>query len=131
WSPSLPSWSTASCRNSSSPASRSVRPRADLSEPILGARLPHIAYGGDYNPDQWPESVWEEDIRLMQEAGVNLVSLGIFAWSRLEPEAARYEFDWLGRIMDMLHQGGVRVDLATATARSEEHTSELQSLRHL
>ena len=78
--------------------------------------MPHIAYGGDYNPDQWPESVWEEDIRLMQEAGVNLVSLGIFAWSRLEPEAARYDFDWLDRIMDMLHQGGIRVDLATATA---------------
>jgi len=52
----------------------------------------------------------------MREAGVNLVSLGIFAWSRLEPEAARYEFDWLDRIMDMLHAGGVRVDLATATA---------------
>src|SRR5207245_10969115 len=65
----------------------STRPSARVSGgPLLGERLPHIAYGGDYNPDQWPESVWEEDIRLMQEAGVNLVSLGIFAWSRLEPE---------------------------------------------
>ena len=36
-------------------------------------RLPHIAYGGDYNPDQWPEEVWEEDVRLMQESGVNMV----------------------------------------------------------
>jgi len=52
----------------------------------------------------------------MQEAGVNLVSLGIFSWSRLEPEAAKYDFDWLDRIMDMLHQGGISVDLATATA---------------
>jgi beta-galactosidase len=79
-------------------------------------RLPHIAYGGDYNPDQWPEEVWEEDVRLMHESGVNLVSLGIFSWSRLEPQQGRFDFAWLDRIMDMLHEGGVRVDLATATA---------------
>src|SRR6266849_7689558 len=84
--------------------------------PLLGERLPHIAYGGDYNPDQWPEHVWEEDIRLMREAGVNLVSLGIFSWSRLEPTQGEFELSWLDRIMDMLHEGGVRVDLATATA---------------
>ena len=84
--------------------------------PLLGARLPHILYGGDYNPDQWPESVWEEDVRLMQEASVNIVSLGIFSWSRLEPAAANYDFEWLDRIMDMLHGAGVSVDLATATA---------------
>jgi beta-galactosidase len=52
----------------------------------------------------------------MQEAGVNLVSLGIFSWSRLEPEAAKYDFDWLDRIMGMLHEAGISVDLATATA---------------
>ncbi|TMC09296.1 MAG: hypothetical protein E6J30_04335, partial [Chloroflexi bacterium] len=51
--------------------------------PLLGTRLPHILYGGDYNPDQWPERVWDEDVHLMQEAGVNLVSLAIFSWSRL------------------------------------------------
>ncbi len=73
-------------------------------------------YGGDYSPDQWPERVWAEDVRLMQEAGVNLVSLGIFAWSRLEPSEGSFDFDWLDRIMDMLHAGGVSVDLATATA---------------
>ncbi|MFC7649447.1 beta-galactosidase [Streptosporangium lutulentum] len=43
-----------------------------------------IAYGGDYNPEQWPEEVWHDDVRLMREAGVNLVSLGIFNWSLLE-----------------------------------------------
>ena len=79
-------------------------------------RLPHIAYGGDYNPDQWPEEVWEEDVRLMQVSGVNLVSLSIFSWSRLEPQQGTFDFGWLDRIMDMLHEGGVRVDLATATA---------------
>jgi len=60
--------------------------------------------------------VWEEDIRLMQESGVNLVSLGIFSWSRLEPTQGKHDFDWLDRIMDMLHEGGIHADLATATA---------------
>jgi len=78
--------------------------------------LPHILYGGDYNPDQWPERVWDEDVHLMQEAGVNLVSLAIFSWSRLEPSEGKYDFAWLDRIMDKLHAGGIAVDLATATA---------------
>jgi beta-galactosidase len=87
-----------------------------MNEPLLGKRLPHLLYGGDYSPDQWPEDVWPEDVRLMREAGVNLVSLGIFAWSRLEPSAGAFDFEWLDRIMNMLHEGGVSVDLATATA---------------
>lgn len=78
--------------------------------------LAHLAYGGDYNPEQWPESVWEEDVRLMQEAGVNLVSLGIFAWAKLEPQPGVYDFAWLDRIIDQLHAGGVQIALATATA---------------
>jgi beta-galactosidase len=84
--------------------------------PLLGKRLPHLLYGGDYSPDQWPEEVWPEDVRLMREAGVNLVSLGIFAWSRLEPKEGKFDFEWLDRIMNLLHEGGVSVDLATATA---------------
>ena len=84
--------------------------------PLLGDRLPHIVYGGDYYPDQWPEQVWDEDVRLMQEAGVNMATLAVFAWSRIEPYEGRYVFDWLDRVMDLLHAGGIAVDLATATA---------------
>ena len=76
----------------------------------------HLAYGGDYNPEQWPESVWSEDARLMQEAGVNLVSVGIFAWSRIQPTPKTWDFGWLDRVLDHLHARGVRVCLATATA---------------
>ena len=78
--------------------------------------MPHIFYGGDYNPEQWPEEVWKEDVRLMREAGVNLVSLGIFSWARLEPRPGEYDFGWLDRIMDLIYEHGVMVDLATATA---------------
>jgi beta-galactosidase len=75
-----------------------------------------LCYGGDYNPEQWPESVWDEDIALMNEAGVNLVSVGIFSWARLEPREGEYDFGWLDRVLDRLHEGGVSVNLATPTA---------------
>jgi beta-galactosidase len=78
--------------------------------------LPGIAYGGDYNPEQWPEEVWREDVALMREAGVNLVTLGVFAWSRLEPEPGRFDLAWMDRVIELLHAGGISVDLATATA---------------
>ena len=74
-------------------------------------RVPHMLHGGDYNPDQWlhePE-VLAEDLRLMQAAGVNAVSLGIFAWAALEPEEGRHTFDWLDRTMDDLYAHGVHV----------------------
>jgi beta-galactosidase len=78
--------------------------------------FPHIIYGGDYNPDQWPEETWLEDAQLMREAGVNLVSLGIFSWAKLEPRPGEFDFAWLDRLMDLLNAHGVSVNLATPTA---------------
>jgi beta-galactosidase len=75
-----------------------------------------IWYGGDYNPEQWPEAIWAEDARLMREAGVTMVSVGIFSWAMLEPREGEFDFGWLDRVIDVLHAAGVRVDLATATA---------------
>ena len=79
-------------------------------------RLGKIGYGGDYTPEQWPEPVWREDVRLMREAGVNLVSVGIFAWALLEPVPGEYDFGWLDRIIALLHDAGIAVNLATPTA---------------
>ncbi len=75
-----------------------------------------LAYGGDYNPEQWPEEVWAEDVRLMQQAGVTTVSLGIFSWGLLETADGVYDFGWLDRILDLLHAHGITVALATPTA---------------
>ena len=75
-----------------------------------------MLYGADYNPDQWPEEVWDDDVRLMREAGVNIVSLGIFAWSRIQPAEDVWDFEWLDRVIEKLHAGGIQVNLATATA---------------
>ncbi|SER10412.1 beta-galactosidase [Gracilibacillus ureilyticus] len=78
--------------------------------------MPHIAFGGDYNPEQWSEEVWLEDARLMQEAGVNLVSVAIFSWSVIEKKEGQFDFAWLDKILDILHSHGIGVALATATA---------------
>ncbi|MEU8313834.1 beta-galactosidase [Micromonospora sp. NPDC048887] len=75
-----------------------------------------LCYGGDWNPEQWPPGVWREDVALMRAAGVNLVTVGVFAWSRLEPEPGRYTLGWLDRVLDLLHAGGIRAALATPTA---------------
>ncbi|HEY5223233.1 MAG TPA: beta-galactosidase [Microbacteriaceae bacterium] len=75
-----------------------------------------ILFGGDYNPEQWSEEVWHDDIRLMRQAGVNTASVGIFAWSSIEPEEGRYEFGWLDRIIRLLHENDIGVILATPTA---------------
>ena len=55
----------------------SKRRKHSWPQPLKGAES-RLWYGGDYNPDQWPEEVWDDDIRLMKKAGVNLVSVGIF-----------------------------------------------------
>ncbi|XVU30077.1 beta-galactosidase [Actinoplanes sp. CA-054009] len=75
-----------------------------------------IEYGADYNPEQWPREVWDDDVRAMREAGVTIVSLAIFSWARIEPADGRYDFAWLDEVMDLLHANGISVDLATATA---------------
>ncbi|MEU4607388.1 beta-galactosidase [Kribbella sp. NPDC023972] len=78
--------------------------------------MTRLWYGGDYNPEQWDPAVWKEDVDLMRQAGVNLVTVGVFSWSSLEPSPGVYEFGWLDRVLDQLHDAGVSVDLATPTA---------------
>jgi beta-galactosidase len=90
---------------------------ADLSEP---RRFPWIAdgiaFGGDYSPEQWSPEVWREDVRLMQAAGVTTVSVGIFSWGLLEVADGVFDWAWLDEVLDLLHEGGVGVNLATPTA---------------
>lgn len=75
-----------------------------------------ILYGGDYNPEQWDRETWREDVRRMAEAGVNLVTVGVFSWARYEPRPGVRDLDWLVEVLDLLHAAGIGVDLATPTA---------------
>lgn len=90
-------------------------PAAGTPRPVLPG-LRGIGYGADYNPEQWPESTWAEDVRLMAEAGVSLVTLGVFAWAKLQPAPGGLTAGWLDRVLDLLAAAGIQVDLATATA---------------
>jgi beta-galactosidase len=79
-------------------------------------RVRHILYGGDYNPDQWPEEVQEQDPRLMRLAGWNVATFPVFAWAHLNPAEGVYTFDWLDRTVERLTRAGVDLCLCTATA---------------
>lgn len=76
-----------------------------------------LLHGGDYNPEQWldmPE-ILEKDIKLMKEAGINTVTMGVFSWTTHEPTEGKISFDWLSPIMDKLYDNGIYTILATPT----------------
>ncbi|MGN1368364.1 MAG: beta-galactosidase [Aristaeellaceae bacterium] len=75
-----------------------------------------VLYGGDYNPEQWPEETWSEDMRLLKRAHIDVLTLNVFSWAALQPDETHYDFARLDRIMDMVHQNGFKVCLATSTA---------------
>lgn len=81
----------------------------------LNEKLKGMWHGCDYNPDQWidyPE-VLEKDIELMKKSHCNVMSVGIFAWSRLEPQEGVFDFQWLDNVIDRLYENGVYTILAT------------------
>ncbi|MCK6064905.1 MULTISPECIES: beta-galactosidase [Microbacterium] len=84
-----------------------------------------IWYGCDYNPEQWDAATIDEDLRLMREAGVNLVTLGVFAWAIIEPAPGEYRFEWLDDLIDRLGEAGIAVDLATASASTPAWLGDL------
>ncbi|WP_329336447.1 beta-galactosidase [Streptomyces sp. NBC_01352] len=77
---------------------------------------PRIPYGGDYNPEQWPVEVWDEDHRLFETARIDTLTVGVFSWSLTQPAEDTYDFTLLDRILDRAAAEGRRVCLATGTA---------------
>lgn len=75
-----------------------------------------ISYGGDYNPEQWDEATWEEDMRLFKLARIDTVTLNVFSWAALQPSEDEYNFSKLDKIMEMVKKNGLKVVLATSTA---------------
>ena len=72
--------------------------------------------GVDYYPEQCEESCWPVDVELMAGAGISIVRLGEFAWSRMEPVEGRFEFGWLDRVLGLLHKAGIQAVLGTPTS---------------
>lgn len=80
------------------------------------SRINKVLYCGDYNPEQWPEEIWEEDMRLFKLAGIDEVTLNVFSWAALQPSEDTYNFEKLDKIMDLVEANGLKVFLATSTA---------------
>jgi beta-galactosidase len=74
-----------------------------------------IRYGGDYNPEQWPAEVWEEDHRLFDEARIDTLTVGVFTWALTQPAPDVYDFTVLDRIVERAAAAGRRICLATGT----------------
>ena len=75
-----------------------------------------LHFGAAYYPEHWEEPRWLEDIRLMKEAGVTVVSMGEFAWSTFEPNEGEFHFDWMDLAIDLLARNGIVTVMGTPTA---------------
>ena len=75
-----------------------------------------IRFGASWYPEHWPRGRWPEDLRLMREASCNVVRMGEFAWSALEPEPRRFDLDWLADAVALAADAGMATVLGTPTA---------------
>jgi beta-galactosidase len=82
----------------------------------INRRAPFIWHGGDYNPEQWPPSTWDEDVALMQQCHFDVATVGVFSWVSLQPAEDRFTFEWLDTVLEKLAAAGRYVVLATPTA---------------
>lgn len=75
----------------------------------------YFLHGADYNPEQWLDrpDILQKDIELMKKAHCNVVSMGMFSWSMLEPEEGVYKLDWLADVIENLYQNGIYTILST------------------
>ena len=74
-----------------------------------------ILYGGDYNPNQWPQEVWQDDMRIFRNARINSATVNVFSWAKIQPSEERYDFSELDKVMEMLGREGYDIVLATST----------------
>ena len=101
------------------------------------ARMP---YGGDYNPEQWPDDVWDVDHAAFGLARIDTLTVGVFAWALTQPDEDTYDLTVLERILDRAHAEGRQVCLATGTgalppwlahAYPEVNRTDFEGRRHV
>ncbi|MGM7670742.1 beta-galactosidase [Microbacterium sp. A93] len=85
------------------------------SAPARLPRLDHVAYGGDYNPEQWDREVWDADYEAFEAAGITLVTVGVFIWSLTQPDEDTFDFSELDDIVQRAADEGRKVCLGTGT----------------
>ncbi|MBT2757806.1 beta-galactosidase [Mesobacillus foraminis] len=83
---------------------------------MFNKKISKMLYGGDYNPEQWPKEIWNEDMRLFELADIDIATVNVFSWALNQPNEDTYHFDWLDQVMDLLHENGIHACLGTSTA---------------
>lgn len=73
-------------------------------------------FGGDWNPEQWPEDTWEQDIEKLEDAHINEATINVFSWALLQPSEDRYDFSMLDKIVALLVKHRFNIVMATGTA---------------
>ena len=82
----------------------------------MKSKFKRILYGGDYNPNQWPEEIWAEDMRIFRDAHINSATINVFSWAKIQPSENVYDFSCLDKMIDMLSRENYDIVLATSTA---------------
>ncbi|WP_339208538.1 beta-galactosidase [Paenibacillus sp. FSL K6-3182] len=82
---------------------------------MINEKLPKIWYGGDYNPEQWDDETMTEDLRMFKLANIDVATVNVFSWARIQPSEETYDFTELDNIIDRLHGDQIAVCLATST----------------
>jgi len=106
----------SACFLAGAAAQAQPRPAAVKAFDLIDWNGGKFIYGADYYPEAWPESQWEKDAAMMQEAGFNFVRMGEFAWVKMEPQEGHFDFAWLDRALKILNAHGIRAVLGTPTA---------------
>ncbi|RSX54639.1 beta-galactosidase [Bifidobacterium samirii] len=73
-------------------------------------------FGGDWNPEQWPEETWEHDIEMLEHAHINEATINVFSWTLLQRDDTTYDFTTLDNIVNLLVKHDFNIVLATGTA---------------
>lgn len=76
----------------------------------------HFLFGGDWNPEQWPEDTWEHDLDMLEDAHIDEVTINVFSWALLQPAEDRYDFSMLDKIVVLLVKHDFNIVMATGTA---------------
>ncbi len=85
---------------------------------ILSAEKPKldtILYGASYYHEYMPYERLDKDVELMKEAGISVIRLGESTWSSWEPQPGKFQYAWMERTLDKLHEAGIKVILGTPT----------------
>ncbi|MDD3503401.1 MAG: beta-galactosidase [Eubacteriales bacterium] len=73
-------------------------------------------YGVSWYPEQKAREEWQHDIKLLADSGFNVVRMGEFAWTEMEPTAGVYNFNWLIEAVEALAEVGIKSIICTPTA---------------